>query len=57
MLLHAGELADAPQREIEPGCWELAKPVPGPFVVEVRERLRAAWAVLKGNACAVRWYA
>ena len=53
------ELADvrnAPQREVQPGLRALAKPVPPPLFKDMLDRVCAAWSVLRGRACAVRWY-
>ena len=42
------------QREVKPGRWELARPVPGPL--SIKARFREAWAVFRGRACAVWWF-
>lgn len=36
------------------GRWRPLLPVPGPFIIDIRERLSAAWAVFKRRAVAVR---
>lgn len=36
------------------GHWEAAKPLTGPLWLEVKSRIKAAWAIVKGNAVAVR---
>jgi len=44
------------QREMPDGSWKPAKPVSGPFIWELKSRIKAAWLVLRGQATAVRWY-
>lgn len=39
-----------------PFTGELARPLWGGTWMEWKGRLKAAWAVLKGEAVAVRWY-
>ncbi len=36
--------------------WVDAKPVPGPFIVEAKRRLRECCLILTNRARAVRWY-
>lgn len=43
-------------REYKPGVWGIAKPEEGPLPRKWRGRIKAAWACLKGDAFAVRWF-
>ena len=51
MVWSLRQLSDV-QTEVQPGVWETAKPLG----VTLRDRIRGALAVLRGEAAAVRWY-
>lgn len=44
------------QKQMPDGQWVPCKPMNAPFFMELRFRVKAALAVLRGQAAAVRWY-
>lgn len=54
-LLELSQVNGYPQKHLHEG-WELARPIDPPLWGDIRNRLRAAWEVLRGRACAVIWH-
>lgn len=56
MLRHRYEIDFALQNWTNrDGEWRVSKPLPGPWLKELRARIRDAWFILRGKAFAVEW--
>jgi hypothetical protein len=55
MIFTLKELREHPQTSTKDGSWHPAKPI-GWLGMRLKNRIRAAWIVLKNDGVVVRWY-
>lgn len=53
MIATMNALREMPCQQTRDGRWSLARPMPGPLLTEVRNRVRTAWFALRGRGVLV----
>lgn len=53
MLMTFNAVQEMPMRRLDDGRYHPARPVPGPFLMEVRDRIRTAWYAILGSGVLV----
>jgi len=54
--LHLVDVALSTHTQLSNGKWEIAKPLNGPFWMELKSRVYGSIQVLLGKAVPIRWY-